>query len=119
MKTFSILSFILLISTAALAEDQVQYDIRIDGMTCPFCVASSEKALKKIDGINTIRTNIETGTMTVCAEPSVILTDDQLEQLFLKKGFTYRSLTQSNHCSLDGSEADTSIDESSNGHEHE
>ena len=31
--------------TAALADD-VQYDIRVDGITCPFCVATSERALK-------------------------------------------------------------------------
>lgn len=99
MKKLTLLILALLLSTAANADHWVQYDIRIDGITCPFCVLSSEKALKKIDGIQTINTNIETGTMTVCAEQSVVLEESELRKLFLKAGFTYRSFTQSGTCS--------------------
>ena len=88
-------------TNTANAKHLIEYSIRIDGITCPFCVASSENALKKIDGIQTISTNIETGTMTVCAEPTVVLEDAELEKLFLKKGFTYRSISQSDSCSID------------------
>ena len=101
MKKSILLTLAFLISTTTNADDRIEYQILIDGITCPFCVASSENALKKIEGILAISTNIETGTMTACSEPSLILEDSQLRKLFLEKGFTYRSFTQSDGCSID------------------
>ena len=91
--------------TAAMAAD-VQYDIRVDGITCPFCVATSERALKKIKGVHSVGSNLETGTIFVCADSTVTFTDEQLKQLFLKKGFTYRSFTKASGCSIAGHEHD-------------
>ena len=92
-------------STAALADD-VQYDIRVDGITCPFCVATSERALKKIEGVQSVGSNLETGTIFVCADSQVALTDAQLKQLFRDKGFTYRSFEKTSGCSIAGHEHD-------------
>ncbi len=91
--------------TAALADD-VQYDIRVDGITCPFCVATSERALKKIDGVHAVGSNLETGTIFVCADSHVTLADTQLKQLFRDKGFTYRSFSKASGCSIGGHEHD-------------
>lgn len=84
---------------SALADD-VQYDIRVDGITCPFCVATSERALKRIDGVHAVGSNLETGTIFVCADSQVTFTDAQLRQLFLDKGFTYRSFEKTSGCSF-------------------
>jgi len=91
--------------TAALA-DEVQYDIRVDGITCPFCVATSERALKKIEGVHAVGSDLETGTIFVCADSRVVLTDAQLKQLFRDKGFTYRSFEKTSRCSIAGHEHD-------------
>ncbi len=91
--------------TAALADD-VQYDIRVDGITCPFCVATSERALKKIEGVHAVGSDLETGTIFVCAESRVAFSDAQLKQLFLDKGFTYRSFEKTSRCSIAGHEHD-------------
>ena len=91
--------------TAALA-DEVQYDIRVDGITCPFCVATSERALKKIEGVHAVGSDLETGTIFVCADSRVAFTDAQLKQLFRDKGFTYRSFEKISRCSIAGHEHD-------------
>ena len=91
--------------TAALA-DEVQYDIRVDGITCPFCVATSERALKKIEGVHAVGSDLETGTIFVCADSRVAFTDAQLKQLFRDKGFTYRSFEKTSGCSIAGHERD-------------
>jgi len=91
--------------TAALA-DEVQYDIRVDGITCPFCVATSERALKKIEGVHAVGSDLGTGTIFVCADSRVALTDAQLKQLFRDKGFTYRSFEKTSRCSIAGHEHD-------------
>ncbi len=87
----------------AVADD-VQYDIRVDGITCPFCVATSERALLKIAGVHAVGSNLETGTIFVCANSDVTFTDAQLKQLFLDKGFTYRSFEKTSGCSMAGHE---------------
>ena len=104
-RTFLFLVALGITTSAALAED-IQYDIRVDGITCPFCVATSERALKKIEGVHSVGSNLETGTIFVCADSQVAFTDAQLKQLFLDKGFTYRSFTQASGCSIGGHEHD-------------
>jgi len=104
-RTILFLVTFVLTSTVALADD-VQYDIRVDGITCPFCVATSERALMKIEGVQSVGSNLETGTIFVCADSQVAFTDAQLKQLFLDKGFTYRSFNRASGCSIGGHEHD-------------
>ncbi len=103
MKILSSIVAAVVFTGAALADD-IQYDIRVDGITCPFCVATSERALRKIEGIHAVGSDLETGTIFVCADSRVSFTDDQLKQLFLDKGFTYRSFTKASGCSIAGQE---------------
>ena len=105
MKSAILFLVALALTGSALADD-VQYDIRVDGITCPFCVATSERALKKIEGVHAVGSNLETGTIFVCADSQVTFTDTQLKQLFLDKGFTYRSFEKTSGCSIAGHEHD-------------
>jgi mercuric ion binding protein len=98
--------FTFAVTTIATLADEVQYDIRVDGITCPFCVATSERALKKIEGVHAVGSDLETGTIFVCAESRVAFTDAQLKQLFRDKGFTYRSFEKTSGCSIAGHEHD-------------
>ena len=105
MKTliFIVGAFVLI---GAARADDVQYDIRVDGITCPFCVATSERALKKIEGVHSVGSNLDTGTIFVCADSKVAFSDAQLKQLFLDKGFTYRSYERKSGCSIGDHEHD-------------
>lgn len=105
MKTIILLLVAFALSGTAVA-DEVQYDIRVDGITCPFCVATSERALMKIAGVHAVGSNLETGTIFVCADSDVAFSDAQLKQLFLDKGFTYRSFEKTSGCSMAGHEHD-------------
>lgn len=92
-------AFLAAIATPAFAED-VQYTLRIDGITCPFCVATSEKALKNIDGVRGVTSDLKAGTITVCADAAkVAFTDTQLTALFKEKGFAYRGMEKAGQCS--------------------
>lgn len=85
-------------ASPAVAQS-AQYVLRIDGITCPFCVATSEKALKKLDGVNSVRSNLEEGTITLCADESKAdLSDAVLAKLFRGKGFTYRGKEKRGTC---------------------
>jgi mercuric ion binding protein len=99
MKSLILFLTAFTLTSTAVADD-VQYDIRVDGITCPFCVATSERALKKITGVHAVGSNLETGVIFVCADSQVTFTDAQLKQLFLDKGFTYRSFQKVDGCSM-------------------
>ncbi len=99
MKSIVLLLAVITLPGIARADD-VQYDIRVDGITCPFCVATSERALKKIAGVHAVGSDLEAGTIFVCADSQVTFSDAQLKQLFLDKGFTYRSFEKTSGCSM-------------------
>jgi copper chaperone len=105
IRTLLISAGLMFASGAAMAGD-IQYDLQVDGITCPFCVATSAKALKKIDGVKQVSADLETGVISVCTDESVEFTDAQLKKLFLDKGFTYKSMTKLDSCTLPPEEAD-------------
>lgn len=96
------------LAAPALADD-IQYDLKLDGITCPFCVATSERALRKIDGVRQVSGDLETGIIRVCADESVKFTDAQLTKVFLKKGFTYKGMEIHENC--DGFDSTTVLSE--------
>jgi len=97
LSNMSLLS-IFMMTTINLSAADVQYDMRIDGITCPFCVATSAKALKAIDGVKEVNAEIDKGLIKVCADESVKFSDEQLKKLFIEKGFTYRSMVKKQSC---------------------
>jgi len=72
--------------------------MQVDGLTCPFCVATSSRALKKIDGVYDVAVDLDTGIISVCAARDTNLSDKRMKKLFRKKGFTYRGQTVSADC---------------------
>ncbi|VAW01716.1 hypothetical protein MNBD_ALPHA06-2119 [hydrothermal vent metagenome] len=99
MKLLPITTGLFMLFAGSTMAADVQYDMRIDGITCPFCVATSAKALKKIDGVKQVGSDLEEGIIKVCADEKVKFTDEQMTKLFVEKGFTYRSMTKANSCS--------------------
>ena len=118
---FVALSFAFIVPSQA--SELIQYDLRVDGMTCPFCLATSEKALKKLPGVQHVSSNLDTATISVCGPDSLEFDEAELSDLFKTKGFTYRSLEKLKNCSLlssDGEEL-TALEtqEPAHGGEHE
>ena len=101
MKILSLLSIsLLLLASPAFAKD-VQYNLRVDGMTCPFCAATSEKTLRKMKGVRQVSANLDTGIIVVCADETAELPDAKLSKILKKRGFTYVSKTRQDTCTLD------------------
>lgn len=89
---------VVLAGVPAYAKD-AQYVLRIGGITCPFCVATSEKALKQMDGVRAVSSNLEAGTITLCAdEAKADLSDARLAKVFKGQGFTYRGKEKRGAC---------------------
>lgn len=80
-------------SVSALAAG-TQYQMRVDGLACPYCAYGIEKKLKAIDGVEKIDIDLDNGLVIVDVADGVKLSDEQMTQLFDDAGFSYRSKTE-------------------------
>ncbi len=77
----------LLLPVAAVAA-QTAYQLRVDGLACPFCAYGIEKELIRTDGVATIDIDINAGVVTVTMAEGATLTEDQASRIVEDAGFT-------------------------------
>ncbi len=82
------------IATAGEAESI--YTLKADGLACPFCAYGIEKQLSRIDGVESISTDIKSGTVIVTMQAGVVLDEAQARQAVENAGFTMRGFKRSN-----------------------
>ncbi len=69
-----------------------KYDMRVDGLACPFCAFGIEKKLKAIDGTSDINVDLNKGVVSVNMAEGKSLSEEQMKKLFNDSGFTFRSM---------------------------
>jgi len=84
-----VLSILLLVSQFTFAD--TRYQMRVDGLACPYCAYGIEKKFKSIEGVSNIKVDLKNGLVTVTVATGKLLTEEQLKRLFSDSGFTYRS----------------------------
>ncbi|MBL4865604.1 MAG: cation transporter [Pseudomonadales bacterium] len=67
------------------------YDIGVDGLSCPFCAYGIEKQLHKLDGVETVETDIEKAVVVVGVKDGSTLDRNQAMKAVTKAGFSLRS----------------------------
>lgn len=82
-----------MVTSSAMAQGPV-YEIRVDGLSCPFCAYGIEKQLSKLDGVQEVETDIQQGRMLIRAQDGKALAKAQVEQAVKKAGFSLRSFRQ-------------------------
>lgn len=97
MQKTLILMMMLLAPLSAFAAD-VGYEMRVDGLACPYCAYGIEKKFKAIEGVKKIDVDLEKGIVSVCASDTASFTNEQLTQLFTDAGFTYRGMEKQEQC---------------------
>jgi len=78
-------------SVTAWAEC-THYEMRVDGLACPYCAYGIEKKLSAIDGVQNLDVDLENGLVSVDVSDGVVLSEADMRQLFNDAGFTYRSM---------------------------
>lgn len=86
--------FGLILMQAAFAAG-THYEMRVDGLACPFCAYGIEKKLKAIDGVSDIKVDLDKGKVSVNISEGKELSEEQMKKLFNDSGFTYRSMEKS------------------------
>ncbi len=74
------------------AAGQQAWEMRVDGLACPYCAYGVEKKLKAIEGVEQVEVDLDKGLVKVRANEAVQLTEPQMETLFRDAGFTFRSM---------------------------
>lgn len=91
---------ILLLTTAALLWGSLalaagtRYELRVDGLSCPFCAYGIEKKLMKTEGVEAVDIDLERGLVIVRTREGVRLTEPQLKRLVRDAGFTLRAVVE-------------------------
>jgi len=86
------LSLVLFASIAWAA--QVTYQLRVDGLACPFCAYGIEKKLNALPGVERLETNIKEGTVIVMMKDGATLDRATARQAVKDAGFTLKGFEQ-------------------------
>ncbi len=65
-----------------------QYQLRVDGLACPFCAYGIEKELNRTDGVESIRIDINAGVVMVTMAEGGTMTEAQASRIVEDAGFT-------------------------------
>ena len=68
-------------------------EVKVDGLSCPFCAYSLEKHLKKVDGTADVVIEVNDGKAALTASDGQSIGIEQLEEAVKKAGFTPRGMT--------------------------
>ncbi len=94
LKKLPLIVFALIMSgyniSAFSAESK--YEIRADGLACPYCAYGIEKKFMQIKGVKHVDVKLKKGLVLVTGDEQLSLKAPQLKTLFNDAGFTYRSM---------------------------
>jgi len=79
-------------STKVKAEPASTFEIRADGLACPYCAYGIEKKFMAINGVQYVDVNLEQGKVLVTGDANLTFKEQQLKTLFNDSGFTYRTM---------------------------
>ena len=87
LRTTAFALSLFLLPVIALAAP-AQYQLRVDGLACPFCAYGIEKELNRTDGVESIQIDINAGTVTVTMAEGATMTEAQAGRIVEDAGFT-------------------------------
>ncbi len=94
MKRWVLALIMALLWSAAAFAAGTQYELRVDGLACPYCAYGIEKNLKKTDGVEKIEIDLDRGLVIVVVADGVTFTQAQMAKLINDAGFTLRGMTE-------------------------
>ncbi len=94
MKKLIIAMAVAVLWNAAAFAAGTLYELRVDGLACPYCAYGIEKKLKKTKGVEKIDIDLNKGVVRVKVAEGVRLTESQMAKLINDTGFTLRGMTE-------------------------
>ena len=86
------LAFLAIGVNTPVFSAESQYEIRADGLACPYCAYGIEKKFMKISGVKHVDFDMNKGLVLVTGDEDLVLKEPQLKTLFDDSGFTFRKV---------------------------
>lgn len=95
LTTFLVPAAILALPSGPVlaAEERPHYELRVDGLSCPFCVRGLEKRLLALPGASNLRVDLATGMARL--ESKEALPPESLDQAVRDAGFSPAAIRMS------------------------
>lgn len=71
-----------------------KYDLRVDGLACPFCAYGIEKIFIKTEGVKSVDIDLKNGLVIVKTEAGKTFTESELEEIINDTGFSMKSMME-------------------------
>ena len=72
--------------------DTTMLTVNVKGMVCDFCARAVTKVFGKNDAVENVHVDLDNGEIHVGLKPGASLTDDEVETLVKKSGYTMVSI---------------------------
>lgn len=94
MKHLIALALVGLPIAASAATNQLEYDLKVNGMVCAFCAYNVSKQIESLDGVlpKSVDVDLEHGAVALRSEKE--LNEAQLGDVLLQAGFTLAEVTK-------------------------
>ncbi len=93
--TSFLIIFILISGVNLFAQSKTelnQVEVKIAGLSCPFCAYGLEKKVKKIDGAQDIKIDVKNGTLTFSLEEGKTVSEQKVKNTVKDAGFTTKEI---------------------------
>ncbi len=84
-------TYLLLPATGLFAQNSVE--VQVDGLACPFCAYGLEKKLSDLDGVDSIKIDIEKGMVTLIIQEDKTINEEVIKEKIKEAGFTPGKIT--------------------------
>ncbi len=68
------------------------YELRVDGLACPYCAYGIEKKLSRVEGVEKIEIDLNKGVVRVMTREGTALSEADMRRLIAQTGFTLRGM---------------------------
>ncbi len=88
MRQLIIAAVFIFGTASAFGADETVLEIDINGMTCPFCVYSLEKELRKLSNVKQVLISLKSSKAQLTLEEGTHIDAAILQEIVLRAGFT-------------------------------
>ncbi len=94
-KLIVIISFFVFLGTVHIKAQSPsdtlalkKVEVRVDGLSCPFCAYGLEKKAMGIAGVDSVKIDVEKALMTLTVKDGKVIAEDDIRKQVKKAGFT-------------------------------
>jgi len=94
MKIITIIFIIITLTVSGLSfAAGTRYELRVDGLACPFCAYGIEKKFTRTEGVESVDIDLKNGLVIVNTFEGTKFSEDELKTIIDDTGFTMKSMS--------------------------